>query len=514
MIAMILSLATIFIFGYAALVLLGMARREVSWLEKFALCWGLGAFALALVLLLVTVAGVPLERGWVPLLVVLPLAVIVVHLARRRPAERRAVATPSAGKTNLSAPRKALVAFCVIFTLLILAAAFVNSFRFPLRGDAARFWGLKAKIIYFESMRSPDYITESQAHQHVNYPVLVPLLEAWSFRWMGGADALWVEMLFPAFFAALLAGLYANARKMTSATWAALAAFVLASFGPFINPQGEGSAVSAYADVPLAFFIAMAVFYLVRWGGRDGEAGHGLLGGVFLAACVFTKNEGAVAAAAALFFASALVIFTRGFAPRASRLREWAALVAIVVALSAPWLAVRTMLPANDENYPSLLTAANIAAGLSKNLEPVLSGFLTAMLPVAESGGRFVMKIPASWTLFWPAVFIVFVLYARRALSPPAALMTLLVLTMLLVYVAMLLVAPDWVWDVRRLVLLVRFRLLSHVAPVALLLFILIAESSGRSRVGGGGLSRSGCPTGPTGPAGPKGPRGLSASRR
>ncbi|MFH1550348.1 MAG: hypothetical protein ABIH04_07310 [Planctomycetota bacterium] len=476
MITMILALLVIFAFGYAVLILLGLSRAGVSLVERFALSYGLGTFGLAFVLLFISLAGVPLERPWILWLSAAPLPVLGIHIVRRL--RRGRVRRQPDGSPRPSGAAKALIVFCLAFAVLMVAATYLDTVHFALRGDAAHFWGLKAKILYFKSFQSDDYITDSQAHQHVNYPLLVPLLEAWSFRWMAWPRDVEVKLLFPTFFAALLAGLYAALKKISSGTWAAIAVFLLAGFGPFIGSDNMhlGSATSGYADVPLAFYYAMAVFYLVRWSRRDGERTHGLLGAIFLAACMFTKNEGSAISVLAVILLSVIVITSRRFAPRESRWREWALIVTVFAVLALPWLMVRGMLPANDENYPSRLTADNFVEGINRNFKPALLKMAAAMLPISIDGNKIWMSMPRLWDLFWPALLVICVVYARRCLSPQNRFVAALVILHLLLYLAILTLAPGKMWNIEHLMIFVRYRLLSHIAPVALLLFVMLVD--------------------------------------
>jgi hypothetical protein len=158
---------------------------------------------------------------------------------------------------------------------------------------------------------------------HLDYPLLVPSLEAVAARAMGGFDPRLVHLQFLLFGVAGLAALHALLRDRVPPwlLWPALVALAAA-------PAVTGQLLTAYADVPLAFLVAAGVVAAARWA-RDGATRDLALATAFLAAAVLAKNEGVIFAAATY---AGLLLATR-------RVRPVVVSALAVEAVLLPWQA-------------------------------------------------------------------------------------------------------------------------------------------------------------------------------
>jgi hypothetical protein len=156
---------------------------------------------------------------------------------------------------------------------------------------------------------------------HIDYPLLVPSLEAVAARAMGGFDPRLIHLQFLLFGVAGVFALQGLLRGRVSGLvmWPLLLALVAA-------PAFTGQLITAYADIPLALFVAAGLVAAGSWL-EDGSPRTLALATVFFAAACLTKNEGIIFVVAAY---AGLVLATRRWRP------VLASLVAVELAL-LPW---------------------------------------------------------------------------------------------------------------------------------------------------------------------------------
>jgi 4-amino-4-deoxy-L-arabinose transferase-like glycosyltransferase len=94
--------------------------------------------------------------------------------------------------------------------------------------------------MFFESGRIPFelFVNKSIDIQHGDYPLFVPLSQAWTYMFIGGWNDLLVKALFPVFFVALLVIFYFALRRLIGARLALVSAFFLATI--FMDSLQEG----------------------------------------------------------------------------------------------------------------------------------------------------------------------------------------------------------------------------------------------------------------------------------
>lgn len=296
---------------------LGLAPRTS------ALAWAawsqvLGALATALVTFLWLLT--PLDKGsaLAPELALLALGAMA-WLAGRR-AVPLAPAPAPAGPTWER----------LLFALVAAAAAVVTLQRIldgdlvPIfADDEAHVWGLKAKVVYAAggfNGHLAEALADSQYVYHRDYPLLIPLLEIWTFAHFGEVthvvSRLPVQLFSLSLVAALTAGL---ARVVRPAAGAALLLIVL-DCGTMLH-----QARTAHADLAVALGLLLALDAWLRW--RDtGERGWLKLCAAGAALALFAKGEGLLfALAVAAGSATARLIRGRALgAPGGARAPPWA----------------------------------------------------------------------------------------------------------------------------------------------------------------------------------------------
>jgi hypothetical protein len=127
--------------------------------------------------------------------------------------------------------------------------------------DAVAIYALKAKIFYTAGCIPQDFFAAFRSIvPHIEYPLLLPLSEAWFYTFFGTLDDLLVKAAFPLYYLSILAIFYFAIRRFLSRRSAMLFTFLLASV-----PQFGEYATNGYADLPLAVNYSAGFFYLYLW---------------------------------------------------------------------------------------------------------------------------------------------------------------------------------------------------------------------------------------------------------
>jgi len=316
--------ALIFCVGLGALPWLGVAR---SWRTLLSRC-GL-AYLCGLVITGVVAAHLALVHvsfGWlgVSLLAAVSAVSGAWHLrGTERPEWRRP------GWSTLAAAA----------ALAALLAEYARAFAVaPLnRYDAWAIWALKGHALYSFGWADPA-VFAGQAYRFANldYPLLLPSLEAVDFRAMGAFDTRLLHLQFLLLLLAALAALgtilWGHVPK--ALVWALLGAVALA-------PAVFDQLLTAYADLPLALVFAVGVAAAGRWVVAD-ERWTLAVATLCFGGTLLTKNEGT------LFVAAVFVALL------AAAYRRWRALAiaaAIDAAVLLPWKIYVRVHDLHDINY-------------------------------------------------------------------------------------------------------------------------------------------------------------------
>ena len=380
----------ILVVGLGVLPLLGVAR---SWREL--LCRsGLGYLSGLVVVGIVSaqLALVHVSVGWIGLIVLAAGAVAAV-LWRLRGTARPRLARPSWVDAAGAAAFAALI------------VEYARAFRVaPLnRYDAWAIWALKGHALYAFGWADPVvFAGTSYRFANLDYPLLLPSLEAIDFRAMGAFDTRLLHVQFLLFLVAAVLALVALLRDVVPplVLWASVLALALA-------PAVFDQLLTAYADVPLALVFGVGVAAIGRWV-RTNERCSLALATLCFAGALMTKNEGSLVV---------LAVFLALFVVAHRRWRPLAVAAAVDIAVIVPWRIYVSIHHVHDINY-SLLNSFDYGhihgrAGVG---------------PIAfrTLGGQLID--PGQWGLLVPiaaAIVVVALLTGPRALPLFAAIWTI-----------------------------------------------------------------------------------------
>ena len=254
---------------------LGAWRRPLELAPILATCLLAGIAAFGVAAQLLYVLGFSLSA---------PQMIVVCALLAAAGALRFVPASPltrTAPLTSLEWVAAALVAVPLI--LLALDALYQ-----PLASwDAWTQWTPKARaLVELDGLDSTFFATAAYGHWHPDYPLFVPALEAFAFRFGVGVRVVHLEfwLLLAAFAGSLVEILRPRVGPLLA--WSAVLAIVW-------TPKIAAETVSANADMPFAIFLVLSALTAWLWISEENTAALGLFA-LFGAAALATKLEGVI----------------------------------------------------------------------------------------------------------------------------------------------------------------------------------------------------------------------------
>jgi hypothetical protein len=177
-----------------------------------------------------------------------------------------------------------LLILLVFFVLFFVLSAVKPAWAW----DAWMIWTMKAKMLYFNTF-DVNYLTNKQyAYTHQEYPLLVPMMQAFLAKFSGVFDARLTQVFFSMTYMSFVLILYSFARKFLNLLLTLLFIMAVSAIPVlFVNIHG------AYADAVLATFLSMAIYYLYTYFKTSCIYQYKLMPVIIaLSGMLLTKNEG------------------------------------------------------------------------------------------------------------------------------------------------------------------------------------------------------------------------------
>jgi hypothetical protein len=341
--------------------------------------------------------------------------------------------------------------FLMTAIILEMLRALFRAWLLPMEAyDAVSNWGLKAKAIFLAGS-IPESFLQNPNYQvfHPDYPLLVPLLESYVYRFVGDLREPSVKVVFPLFLAGCVVVLFSVLRRAGQTRRGCLLfSFLLVSI-PYFSEQ----ATNGYADVVVSFYFGAASLYLYLWQ----TTGRGLFLAVsaLLTGCAaLTKNEGVVLCGIHLVWLAAVLLSRSGIAFR-NKLASLGIYLCILAAVLMPWYLFKDSLGLRND----LINREALTAGLSWNslnrVGPILYHLQTQVFG------------PKNWNLVWILLCVAVGLRRDVLWRSPAVFVLCAMGWTLVAYMSVYLITPytippfDVTWHLRTSA----SRLLLHLLP-------------------------------------------------
>lgn len=292
--------------------------------ETLALAFPLGSGAIAVGTLFLSLLGLN-TAGVTSAAVIASGAGAAWVIARHR----RLTRPPQSIQQRVAGPRVPIAAVLLVAVIILCTGwVAVRAIGRPLTvWDSWVTWGMKARQLDRSDYDVASILADSsRGVTNRTYPLLVPLIEVWTYRWAGSADDRLAGVPAVCFFLSLPAICYAGMRRLGATSMGGLVIATVAAASPVLMDVAS----AAFADVPLAVYVLIAGLYLVIWI-RDGTPGALIVAALASGLAASTKQEGCVFLVALMV----AVVLANGFSPRARRAAVW--LLAAGIVFAAPW---------------------------------------------------------------------------------------------------------------------------------------------------------------------------------
>ncbi len=397
-------------------------------------CLGYGSFLLALLGL--APSRLSLAVLWIP---------ILVGTARHR--RRLGESISPAG----SGPRGSVAAVPLLFLLLCLVGVAIDGLSSRIyEWDTFAIWDFKAKILAAEGLvPRPDSFSDlTLSYSHLDYPLMVPLLEAGIYGAVGHTATPFGRLPLVVLYLGLALLFYGFARSSLR-PWAAGMVTAVVMGAPVMLRW----AASGTADVPLTVFYTGAVLLLLD-GVESARWRSACLCGVLSAFAAFSKDEGLV-----LALLTGVLWFVSGLREGLDR-RRWLAVGGFAGAFGAlylPWLWWAREIPRTHTDFVSQLRISEIVSNLER-LPVILEAIGAQLADVWQFG------------LLWLLLLVSAGLGRRAFESRVTRTGWILLLGHLAAYVLVFLITP---WNLRAHLDSALERLVLHWVPLAGVLIVL-----------------------------------------
>jgi hypothetical protein len=459
------SLTPVILAGFLVLSALDRSRL-LQPAEKLALSYGIGSGLLVWEMLVFQTAGFSFAVTRL-LALLLGVSAIAFLFARRRPLREY---VPKTRLAVASVPFQRLEWLLAAGIVAEISGTFFRAWVRPMEAyDAVSNWGLKAKAIFQAGnipegfLRDPNY-----AVFHPDYPLLVPLLESYIYRFAGDLREASAKMIFPMFLAACVLVLFAALRRAGQTRRSCLLfSFLLVSI-PYFSEQ----ATNGYADVVVSFYFGAGSLCLYLWQ----TSGRGLflaLSALLTGCAALTKHEGLVLACIHLVWLAGALLCQSGSEIR-GRLLRFGVYVCILAVVVMPWYRFSRSLGLRNDVINSETVGARLNRNSLSQAGPILYHLQTQVFG------------PKNWNLVWILLLAAAGVRSRILLRSPAVFLLGATALTVTAYMSVYLISPytvppfDVTWHLRTSA----SRLLVHVLPHAVFLIGLAFGEQSRSEPG------------------------------
>lgn len=272
------SLTVVWAIGFVLIRRLRLFRGHAS-LFIWGASLGIGGGVLSLLLLITaTLTGrLSLVPGYL-------LLVAVAASGARMIFGERPAAPPAPPERRMAIWEIALLMVLGTIVLAMVASGSVGT----LVGDGWAIWGFKARAFFLRRGVDPALLRDEMRYgfAHLDYPLLLPLMEWWIYRHVGHVNESVVRLVHVGFYLSLLTAFYGSLRAYVGRAAAILCTVILALLGPAVL-----NALDGYADLIQGYYAFLGFISFIEWL-NGGQRGGLASAGVSLSLGAHVKAEG------------------------------------------------------------------------------------------------------------------------------------------------------------------------------------------------------------------------------
>jgi len=418
LVRLILTLALPVFLGYGIVGLIFKNKTKVSFLERFALAWGIGIGLLGLEMFTLSLFGVLLNLKTVLIPTSLITLVLTSYLLIKklpiffnREEPRIHSQVPSKNLWRTTAEKILILSIGLTISYVFFDALVKPIVNFD---DLWR-QGCIAKIIF----TTGKVITDQTLELAGPHPYLDPLSQAWIYIGIGGWNDALGKVVFALCFTGLLFIFYSGVRRYRSRFTALLFTYLLTSFPLIVYHAG-----TAYSDLMQTFYYTAGIIFLFHWLSSEDRPAL-VVSALFLGLGVFVKQLGTP-----LWVIAAAVLFISSMLEPKRQLKPFIQFILLSSLVALPWLINKqSFLLSNVLILWNKLRPAGISTGLPAAINapygpPTLAGILQQL------GRR--MFFYADWQILWFVLSVSLVLCWQKVWRSKLKYLVLIILLNLL----------------------------------------------------------------------------------
>ncbi|MCK4463836.1 MAG: hypothetical protein KAU58_05955 [Candidatus Omnitrophica bacterium] len=331
-------------------------KKLITPLEAIGLSFPLGIGVISVEMFIIGLFRAQLRTG----LILTPwLVLIVYNYIFLRPYSKNKLSF----KINpLSGPEKIIFSFLsfeVIYTFFRALIKPIESY------DSVAIHALKSKMLYLAGTLPRDFFTQvaNNFHgAHPDYPLLVPMSEAWFYVFVNGFNDFLVKSIFPLCFISFLIVFYSILKKVLNNRPNAL----LFTFGLASIAQFNAYATIGAADLLIGIMFCLSFLYLYLWMKNCQNRTYLYISLIFSILTLWAKNEGLLLIAITL---TTLFLFLLRKGPGGNKeiLIPASGYFLTIIAITLGWLGYGNFLGFVNENFNfSMISLKTFSSGLNR----------------------------------------------------------------------------------------------------------------------------------------------------
>lgn len=373
-----------FLLGFAIISVLSIGKKLFTLSQKLSLSFFIGSSIFSMSLFLLSIFNFKWDRVWISVLFSLISAILLFIYYLK--GLKKKLTMPKIGKTVLGGFVSYLLFALIIFKLFSIF--FLALDKPVINFDAWANWSLRSKAFYFEKGIPQD--KDSQyflgGGGRINYPLQVPIFEAWIYNAIGSWDDRFVKIIFPLYLLFFLIFFYSFIYQPIGSTKALIFSFIFISI-PLISYHASAD----YADLPVGLYIGIATMILYLYLTKEDKR-YLLLSSLMFGFSGWIKNEGVF-----LFLITILVLVTTLIYQKKIK---WSIFLSSIfgVIFLLPWLIFKSKLGLGMSN---LDPAQELIGNLSIHFE-VIPNILKNLLSLSN------------FSLLWLVVIIGVLFYQQQ----------------------------------------------------------------------------------------------------
>ena len=227
---------------------------------------------------------------------VLELVFLIILWAAWRSVMKNTTRPLSAGREQRAKFDIISLVFCGILILSITDIVILSVANPHGHWDSWAIWNLRARFIFRAGQYWTDAFSSILKWSHSDYPLLLPLISARCWKYLGH-ESLIVPISISIFFCIATVGIMVSSLSVFCGKKRASLAGLTLLGTPFFIIHGA----SQYADIPLGFYILAALILFCMYDRYNKNTGLLFLAGISAGLAAWTKNEGL------LFFAAIII---------------------------------------------------------------------------------------------------------------------------------------------------------------------------------------------------------------